>query len=151
MTGLNRSVSNLERLQKRSPEAYQRNLATWINRSRIQLYAAQFKVAADEKTAAELREKIRLLVEENLDARAAQLERDLVTTKERAAKLQRLADDIKVNRDAIIEKKIVAATRNAPRMQKVPKKPAKSTDDEPPLARNRPRPARFFLLQNLSA
>ena len=128
MTGLDRNVSNLERMQKRSPEAYQRGLANWINQSRIQLYAAQFKVAADDKTAADLRVKIRLLIEENLDARVSHFENELVSAKDRVLRLQNAADDIKANRDALIEKKFAAATKNAPRMSRGLKKPAKPTD-----------------------
>ena len=129
MAGLNRSVSNLERLQKKSPEAYQRGLATWINQSRIQLYAAQYKVAADDKTAAVLRVKLVQLIEENLDARVSQLESDIAGAKDRVVRLQKVADDLKSNRDALIEKKIAAATKNAPRMKKGSKKPAKPSNE----------------------
>ena len=125
MAKLDRSVSNLERLRKRSPEAYQRGLATWINQSQIQLYAAQFKVAADDKTAAELREKIRRLVEENLDARVSQIEEELSFANDKITRLQKVAEDIKANREAMIEKKTDAATKHGRRMNKAPKKPAK--------------------------
>ena len=135
MAGLDRNVSNLERLQKRSPEAYQRGLATWINQSRIKLYAAEYKVAADEETAAELRKKIRLLIEENLDARVSQLERDVASSKERAARLQKTADDIRANRDALIEKKIATATKRALKMKTGPKVDKGSR--QPPQAGNK--------------
>ena len=135
MAGLDRNVSNLERLQKRSPEAYQRGLATWINQSRIKLYAAEYKVAADEETAAELRKKIRLLIEENLDARVSQLERDVASSKERAARLQKTADDIRANRDALIEKKITTATKRALKMKTGPKVDKGSR--QPPQAGNK--------------
>lgn len=128
MAGLNRNVSNLERLQKKSAEAYQRGLATWINQSRVNLYAAQFKVAADDATAAELRKKIRTLIEENIDARISHLERDLANSKEKTARLQKVADEIKAKRDATVEKKIANATKNAPNMNKRGKKAAQPID-----------------------
>ena len=126
INGLDRDLSNLERLQKKSDEAYQRGLAAWIRQSRIQLYAAQFKVAADEETAAELREKIRSLIEENLDTRVAQMERDIAHAEARAARLRKVAKEIKAKRDTMIEKRIEAATRNAPKMNKGKRFPAKS-------------------------
>ena len=113
---LNRDVSNLERLRKKSPDAYERGLAIWINSSKIQLYAAQFKVANDDATADELREKIRLLLEENLDTQVMQIERDIVTTQEKAARLQKALEDIKANRNTMIKKRIEAATKRAPKM-----------------------------------
>ena len=102
----------------------------WINRSQIQLYAAQFKVAADEKTAAELRKKIRLLIEENLDARTSQIELDIANAQARIARLQKVAEDIKSNREAMIEKKIGAATKRAPNMNEGKKSQPKSPDRE---------------------
>ena len=126
LNGLDRDVRNLERLKKRSAEAYERGLAAWVNRSRIQLYAAQYKVAADDKTAAELREKIRLLVEENLDARLAQIERDLANVQGRAARLQKAAEDIRSKRDVLIKKRIAAATRKAPKMNQGKRPQSKS-------------------------
>ena len=130
INGLNRDVTNLERLKKRSAEAYERGLAMWINRSQIQLYAAQFKVAADEKTAAELRKKIRLLIEENLDARTSQIELDIANAQARIARLQKVAADIKSNREAMIEKKIGAATKRAPNINGGKKPQPKSPDRE---------------------
>jgi len=118
MASLDRNVSNLERLQKKSSEAYQRGLAAWINLSRVKLYAAQFKVAADDGEAAELRKKIRRLIEENIDARISQLERDLVHSKEKTKRLQKSADELKAKRDATIEKKVANATKRAPNMNK---------------------------------
>ena len=114
--GLDRDVSNLERLKKRSDEAYERGLAMWVNQSRVQLYAAQFKVAADDKTAAELKEKIRLLIEENLDARVTQMARDQEKLEARLVRLRKGIEEIKTNRDALIAKKIQYATRSAPKM-----------------------------------
>ena len=122
MASLDRNVSNLERLQKKSSEAYQRGLAAWINLSRVKLYAAQFKVAADDGEAAELRKKIRRLIEENIDARISQLERDLVHSKEKTKRLQKSADELKAKRDATIEKKVANATKRAPNMNKGGKK-----------------------------
>jgi len=76
MKGLDRDVSKLERTKKKSIKAYQRGLDDWINQSKIQLYAAQYRIADEDETAIKLREEIQLLVGKSIDSRIAQLERE---------------------------------------------------------------------------
>jgi len=79
-----RAISRLEKAKQKSPKAYQAGLAAWINQSKIRLYAAQFKIAADAETAAKLRKKIEILVTEKVDARIESLERDQAAVQARA-------------------------------------------------------------------
>ena len=125
--GLDRDVIKLERAKKKSPEAYQRELKGWVIQSKIRLCAAQYRVADDEKTANELRNKIQLLIEEKLDAQISKLERDEVRSLERTAHLGKAIENLKSERDTIVQKRVEMATRKALKMA-----PPKKSRKEPP-------------------
>lgn len=124
MIGFDRDVSNLEKAKQKSPEAYERGLAAWVNQSRIKLYAAQFKVAADEETAAKLQEKIKQLIAEKVDARIEYLEREQATALAKVKRLEKSIEAQKTAREATIQKRMTAATKNAPNMSKKKKVPS---------------------------
>ena len=117
MNGLNRDVSNLEKAKQKSPEAYERGLAAWVNQSRIQLYAAQFKVAADKETAAKLRQKIEVLVAEKIDTRIAYLEKEREAVLEKAERIGKSIETQKSTREAMIKKRIASVTKHALKMR----------------------------------
>lgn len=111
MRRLDRDVRNLAQVKERSPEAYQMDLKAWINRSHIRLYSAQFKVAADDKTADAIRMKIQQLLEENIDAKISRQERYLAKAQARVEWLQESLAELKTGREAWIEKRIKSATK----------------------------------------
>ena len=113
-----RDVSRLEKAKRKSPEAYQAGLAAWVNQSHIQLYVAQFKVAADEETAAKLREKIEILVAEKVDAKIKSLERERTTAQAKADRLNKAIKHQKATREATIRKRINNVTKKAPKRNK---------------------------------
>ena len=120
---LNRDVSKLEKAKQKSPEAYQAGLAAWINQSQTQLYAAQFKVAADQETADKLREKIKMLVTENIDARIESLERERAKALAKGDRLEKVIEKQKAAREATILKRVNGVTKRAPNMNKKNKSP----------------------------
>ena len=120
---LNRDVSKLEKAKQKSPEAYQAGLAAWVNQSRTKLYAAQFKVAADKETADKLREKIKLLVTENIDARIESLERERAKAQAKGDRLEKVIEKQKAAREATIRKRVNGVTKRAPNMNKKNKEP----------------------------
>lgn len=126
--GIDRAVSKLEKAKQKSPEAYQTDLADWIDQSRIRLYAAQFRVAADKETAAKLLEKIRLLVTEKVDAKIAGLEQGRASAQAKVKRLEKAIESQKAGREATIQKRINNVTRNAPNMNNTGKKPKVETD-----------------------
>ena len=120
---LNRDVNKLEKVKQRSPEAYQAGLAAWVNQSQTQLYAAQFKVAADQETADKLREKIKLLVTENIDARIESLERERAKAQAKGDRLEKVIEKQKAAREATIRKRVNGVTKRDPNMNKKNKEP----------------------------
>lgn len=113
MKGLDRDLSKLERTKKKSIKAYQRGLDDWINQSKIQLYAAQYRIADEDETAIKLREEIQLLVGKSIDSRIAQLEREREGALAKAERLQKAIEKLKAERSAIVQKRIAAVTKNA--------------------------------------
>ena len=120
---LNRDVNKLEKVKQRSPEAYQAGLAAWVNQSQTQLYAAQFKVAADQETADKLREKIKMLVTENIDARIEFQERERARLQAKGDRLEKVIENQKAAREATIRKRVNSVTKRAPNMSKKNKSP----------------------------
>ena len=120
---LNRDVSKLEKAKQRSPEAYQKGLTAWINQSQTQLYAAQFKVTADKESADKLREKIKILVTEKIDARIQALELERAKAQAKGDRLEQVIEKQKAAREATILKRVNSVTKSAPNMNEKNKPP----------------------------
>ena len=133
---LNRDVSKLERTKQKSPEAYQVGLAAWVNQSQTQLYAAQYKVAADKETAAKLREKIKMLVTEKVDARIEFLEQERAKAQAKGDRLEKAIEHQKATRETTIRKRVNNVTKRAldisekNKSPKAKEKPAKQDTPE---------------------
>ena len=113
---LDRQVEKLQKLQRKSPERYEKSLGQWIAKSKIKLLSAQLatKQTADEKIA--IREKLKQLIEKQHDLRVEQLAEDIAQTKSRLEQYETKMADLNANRDNEVKKKLDAIIRKAERI-----------------------------------
>ncbi len=103
---IDRSLKDLQSLEKKSPSRYKRQLELWGITSRIQLLSAQLAIKKSEKDKNSIRKSIRALLTQQFNLRREQIATNAKTAQNRADKLTEQLKKLDKNRDSEIARKM---------------------------------------------
>jgi hypothetical protein len=120
---LDREVVGLDRLRQQSQKAYDNALKQWVNRSKINLLTAKLRTAVAKNESAkgqrdEMAQKIRSLLNENIDLRVQQLSFEIKSASRRKQRLEKTLVDLLQNRNSKVDGRIEAITKPNSRKNK---------------------------------
>jgi len=124
LTALDRDVRNLQNLQKRSPERYQRSLEQWTIKSNLKLLTAQLALQKSEEGKASIEEQVKTLVMRQHELRLVQAKDDLAAARKRVERLEAIQVELQTNREKIVQQQQNSVKKSAQRIVAAQKKAA---------------------------